>query len=236
MTTSSIMTDIQIGRQIFDDIPNNIKPGWAGLILSRFGNYVQHVPAAINELYPIIKKQETWKHAHHQYEKIRRLLPVNKKYLPEAYLLLAGNVAKVTYNCSNEPAPFNDDSGWHIPRLALQAATYFDDNRLEHEVRSGILIFERNKQLKNDLTTAKDFLLYEAIDDILWFEWDPIGVKDFAPRDEYQSYVPEIFALKKSGAGSIEIAKRLSKLATESMGMGGTFENYLAIADKIVRA
>ncbi len=236
MTTYDIKTDIQIGRQIFDNIPNAIKPGWAGLILSRFDNYIQSVPTAINELYPIIDKQENWKKAHSQFGKIRRFLLDNKHYQPEAYLLLAENVAKVTYNSSNEPAPFDNDSGWYISSLALQAATYFDDNRLEEEVKSCILIFNRNKHFKYNLTAALDFLLYKKIDDILWFDWDPIGVKDLAPRDEYQSYVPEILALKKSGADRNEIATRLLKLETENMAMGGTFENCLTIADKIIQA
>lgn len=236
MTTHDIKTDLQMGKQIFDNIPNDIKPGWAGLILSRFDNYIQNVPTVINELYPIIDKQENWKQAHNQFNEIRRFLLDNKFYQPEAYLLLAENVAKVTYNCSNELAPFDKDSGWYISSLALQAATYFDDNRLEEEVKTCILIFNRNKHLKSNLTAAGDFLLYKKIDDILWFDWDPIDVKDLAPRDEYQSYVPEIFALKKSGADRKEIATRLLKLETENMGMAGTLENCLNIADKIVQA
>lgn len=186
----------------------------------------------INELYTIIDTQENWKQAHNQFSRIRQFLLDNKNYQPETYLLLAENVAKVTYNCSNEPAPFDKDSGWYISSLALQAATYFDDNRLEEEVKTCIFIFNRNKHLKNNLAAAGDFLIFKKIDDILWWEWDPIGVKDLAPRDEYQSYVPEIFALKKRGADRTEIATRLL-IETENMGMGGTFENCLTIADKI---
>jgi len=46
-----IKTNIKIGQQIFDDLPNEIKPGWAGLVLSRFDNYIQEIPACISELY-----------------------------------------------------------------------------------------------------------------------------------------------------------------------------------------
>lgn len=235
MTTYDIKTDIQIGRQIFDNIPNDIKPGWAGLILSRFDNYIKSIPTPVNELFSIIDNQENWKQAHNQFDKIRRFLLDNKNYQPESYLLLAENVAKVTYNASNEPPPFDHDSGWWIPSCALQAAAYFDDNQLEEEVKSTILIFNRNKQFKYNIIVAKDFLVYKKIDDILWFDWDPIGVKDLAPRDEYQSYVPEIFNLKKSGADRHEIANRLLKLETENMGMSGALENCLAIADKIIQ-
>ena len=236
MTTYDIKTEIKIGRQIFDNIPGNIIPGWAGLILSRFDSYLQNIPTSIAGLYPIIDKQENWKLAHQQFDKIRRFLLENKNFQPETYLLLAENVAKVTYNCSNEPAPFDKNSGWYISGLALKAAAHFNDNRLEEEVKSCILIFSRNEHLKTNLIAAKDFLLYKRIDDILWFDWDPIGVKDLALRDEYQSYVPEMFALKQSGQDRNEIAKRLWKIETENMGMGGTFENCLMVADKIVQA
>ena len=230
-----IKTNIQIGQQVFENLPNDIRPGWAGLILSRFDNYIKNIPVSITELFPIIDTKDRWKEAHGQFNKIRRFLLDNKNYQPEAYLILAELVAKVTYNASGQPAPFDYDSGHYIASTALKATEHFDDNRLEEEVTSAILLFSRNKKFKDNLTAAKDFLLYKKIDDILWFDWDPIGVNDIAPRDEYQSYVPEIFRLVKSNADRQEIAGRLLKLETENMGMGGTLENCLTIADKILQ-
>jgi len=231
-----IKTNIKIGEQVFENLPNDIRPGWAGLILSRFDNYISEIPTPIKELYPIIDNKDRWKEAHEQFSKIRRFHLDNKKHQPEAYLPLAELVAKVTYNSSGQPAPFDSDSGHYIPSLSLKATEYFDDNRLEEEVKSIILLFSRNKKFKDNLTAAKDFLLYKKIDDILWFDWDPIGVSDIAPRDEYQSYVPEIFGLVKANADRQEIAKRLFKLETDNMGMGGTIEKCLVIADKILSA
>lgn len=149
---------------------------------------------------------------------------------------LAELVAKVTSNASGQPAPFDSDSGHHIPSLALKATEHFDDSRLEDEVKSVILLFARNKKFKDNLKGAKDFLLYKKIDDTLWFDWDPICINNIAPRDEYQSYVPEIFGLVKAKADRQEIAKRLFKLETDNMGMSGTLENCLRIADKILDA
>lgn len=38
--------------------------------------------------------------------------------------------------------------------------------------------------------------LFEAVDLILWEDWDPIGVNDIpAARNEYSSYVPSIVRL-----------------------------------------
>lgn len=235
--THQIKTNIKIGKEIFQNIPDDVKPGWAGLVLSRFDNYVKEIPTPIKELYSIIDNKDRWNEAHGQFNKIRYwLLDNNIDFEPKSYLLLAEKVSKIIYNCSGQSAPFDNDSGFNIPSLALQTADYFEDNRLEEEVKSTILVFKRNKKFKKDLSAAKDFLLYKRIDDILWFDWDPIGIKDMAPRDEYQSYVPQFFNLKKAGANRQEIGKRLLTLEMEKMGMSGTLENCLRIADKIIDA
>jgi len=228
-----IKTKIEIGRQIFENIPDEIKPCWAGLILSRFDNYLKDIPTTIRELFSIIDDKDKWENAHEQFVKIRKFGLDNQEYQPE-YLRLAELVAKVTYNASGKSAPFDNDSGYYIASFALKAAEHFDDNRLEVEVKSVILLFNRNKKFKKNLTAAKDFVLYKRIDDVLWFDWDPIGVNDIAPRDEYQSYVPEIFSLVKAKEDRQVIADRLLKLETEDMGMSGTIENCLRIADKIL--
>jgi len=237
MTTEQydIKTNIRIGQQIFENLPNDIRPGWAGLVLSRFDHYIQEIPTSIQELYPIIDNKDRWKEAHEQFTKIRVFGLENQNYKSEYYLRLAELVAKVTYNASGQPAPFDSDSGHYIASFALKATEHFDDNRLEEEVKSTILLFSRNKKFKDNLTVAKDFLLYKKIDDILWFDWDPIGINDLAPRDEYQSYVPEIFGLVKAKADRQEIANRLYKFETENMGMSGTIENCLTIADIILK-
>jgi hypothetical protein len=231
-----IKTDIKIGKEIFENIPDDIKPGWAGLVLSRFDNYVRGIPTSITELYSIIDNKDRWNEAHGQFNKIRYWSFDNKDFEPKSYLLLAEKVSKIIYNCSGQSAPFDSDSGFNIPSLALQTAGYFEDSRLEEEVKSTILLFKRNKKFKDDLNAAKDFSLYKKINDILWLDWDPIGINDMAPRDEYQGYVPQFLKLKKAGADRQQIAKRLLALETEKMGMSGTLENCLRIADKIIEA
>ncbi len=75
--------------------------------------------------------------------------------------------------------------------------------------------------------------LYEDIDEILWNDWDPIGVNDDAPRDEYQSYTPAIFGLKIKEADIGAIAQRLYEFETDNMGLGGDIEHCREIANKI---
>jgi hypothetical protein len=78
--------------------------------------------------------------------------------------------------------------------------------------------------------TSEHKELYRAIDEILWKDWDPINVKDLAPRDEYQGYIPEILRMKISGADIDSISKRLYQIETEILGLKGNLEHCKLIA------
>jgi hypothetical protein len=58
----------------------------------------------------------------------------------------------------------------------------------------------------------------KAIDEILWNDWDPIGVNDTEEaRDEYSSYALQIFGLKIHNADKVAIADMLYKFESENM-------------------
>jgi hypothetical protein len=77
---------------------------------------------------------------------------------------------------------------------------------------------------------------YKIIDEILWNDWDPIGINEYKEeaRDEYQSYLPKIFNLKIDNAGKELIAQHLLKIETEMMGLSGNIEKCRVVAEKIV--
>lgn len=83
-----------------------------------------------------------------------------------------------------------------------------------------------------------DKLLFAAVDEILCYVWDPIGVSaDGTPetRDEYTLYVPEIVDLLKSHEDIQEIASRLDEIETKRMGLAGsgkTLEVAQVLIDK----
>jgi hypothetical protein len=85
---------------------------------------------------------------------------------------------------------------------------------------------------------AEENKLYKIIDEILWKDWDPIGVNEYdeEARDEYQSYLPQIFKLKIDNAGKELIAQHLLNIETESMGLSGNIENCRIVAEKIIAA
>jgi len=62
--------------------------------------------------------------------------------------------------------------------------------------------------------------LYDRCDEVLHYIWDPVGIAG-APgaRDEYDSYLPQVFKLLREGAGEDQIADYLVRIETESMGM-----------------
>lgn len=76
--------------------------------------------------------------------------------------------------------------------------------------------------------------LNQLVDEILWNDWDPIGVKDVAPRDEYMDYVPEICSMVIQNKSIDDITDRLYKIETETIGGMGNRENCLKVANKIM--
>ena len=230
----NIRIDINIGQKIFDNVPDSLKPEWAGLVLSRFDSYLETVPQEIVTLYEIIRNPQKWKESHAQFTKIRKLSLQNDNSEFEIYLSLSECVAKVTYNATGLPAPFDADSGFYISQLALKFADTLTDKFLTQEVKNTILIFNRKNLNNKHLSVARDLIIQKKIDDILWHDWDPIGINYYGPRDEYSGYVTNIFNLKKEGADRIRIGNRLLELETNSIGLSGNLDKCLNIADKII--
>ncbi|SFF35517.1 hypothetical protein [Spirosoma endophyticum] len=76
--------------------------------------------------------------------------------------------------------------------------------------------------------------IYESIDTLLWEEWDPIAINNIAPRDEYQSYTPQLYSLAINGAAIDEVADALLRIEQEKMGLDGDSQHCRAVAEKIV--
>ncbi len=82
---------------------------------------------------------------------------------------------------------------------------------------------------------TKRQLLFEQIDQILWNDWDPIGVNDSSEAtDEYRSYVPHLVKLKLEGADKHKIANHLYHIETVNIGLSGNKNHCESIAQKIV--
>ncbi len=76
-----------------------------------------------------------------------------------------------------------------------------------------------------------DLALYRAVDEVLHYVWDPIGVAGSPQaRDEYRGYLPEVYVLLKNDGDANLIANYLFQTETEQMGLTGNREHDLKSA------
>jgi len=77
--------------------------------------------------------------------------------------------------------------------------------------------------------------LYKRVDEVLHYVWDPIGVSGIPEaRDEYNMYLPRVFALLKESANEERIADYLGTITTESMGLSAKREHDIAVARLLI--
>lgn len=75
------------------------------------------------------------------------------------------------------------------------------------------------------MSKVKGKELWQAVEEILFREWDPIGINSNpALSDEYDSYVSAIVRLLQAEADEYKIAERLCNLQRVSMGMSSANE------------
>ncbi len=77
--------------------------------------------------------------------------------------------------------------------------------------------------------------LYRRVDEVLHYIWDPIGVAGVPQaRDEYYSYLPEVFSLLKNNADLLKIATYLERVVIDRMGLNGNREHSFEIAELLL--
>jgi hypothetical protein len=80
--------------------------------------------------------------------------------------------------------------------------------------------------------------IQRRVDEILYYLWDPIGVKDEpAARSEYSSYAASISSLLISENDQESIAKQLTMFERDNMGMVPANEKHaMEIAEILIKA
>jgi hypothetical protein len=104
------------GWVIYEATPNKCRASWAADILELACSRVPTVPAQIQTVIAIARDAKRWQEAHAAFSAVRDLTLVEERShaggrVYESLLFVAENVAKVVYNASGEPAPFDDDCG-----------------------------------------------------------------------------------------------------------------------------
>ena len=81
----------------------------------------------------------------------------------------------------------------------------------------------------------KQLELYQGIDEILWNDWDPIGINLLpSSRDEYQDYIPVIFKLVMKNVTSLELEQYLDDVVKNRMGLRSSKKSNKPVAEKII--
>ncbi|ACA88560.1 hypothetical protein [Shewanella woodyi] len=88
--------------------------------------------------------------------------------------------------------------------------------------------------MNNKLSTSEKELC-RRVDEILFYLWDPIGVCDIPmARDEYQSYLPQVFKLLMNDSKDHEVSAYLVKVESGSMGMSANSKKALEVARLLI--
>ena len=78
--------------------------------------------------------------------------------------------------------------------------------------------------------------LYRQVDEILHYMWDPIGVAGIAQaRDEYYSYLPQVFKLVLDNKNKNEIASYLTEIEINRMGLTANTKVALKVAEILLK-
>jgi hypothetical protein len=104
---------LQAGQILCEHLRVAERPGWAVASLDLAARLVPPVPE-IEVASTIAKTPARWHEAHEAFQAIRWLTLRETDRLCQSVLILAENTAKVTYNASGSPAPFDADAGWWI--------------------------------------------------------------------------------------------------------------------------
>jgi len=223
------------------NIPNKIKPLWAANILSCFDTCLKEIPQYLIELQNILQNPIHWHKSNTVISEIKNCKQkLEYKSLPNFFCFVE-KAAQLLIMLNEKKIEQAENICFKIPELALKATHDFgeDHYRLEDKVYTAIVILDFNKEFSKNIIKPEDFILYKNIHEILWTDWDPIGINHLAPEKEYLTYVPIFYKLKRENADSVAIMNALMKIEQEKMGgdcSGGfTSLTHEEIADKIIK-
>jgi hypothetical protein len=109
---------------------------------------------------------------------------------------------------------------WHFLDFGFE----FDPSQLQDAVR---VDWVKRNSATGSRTAAE---IQDSIRQILYHEWDPIGVAGSAPGDEYDSYIGPVYRILVGTRSEQELVEFLFRTARDTMGLGcgasGTTEHY----------
>lgn len=140
---------LRAGILIFENLPNETRPQWASNILRLAVERNGIKSEVIENVISIANSPDEWGKAHDVFSAVRdKTLQVDQwgphpqRTLLQCHLVLAELVAKVTYNATNPPDEFDEDSGWWIAPCLKHILDLVDDEAFSETMWS-VLCFDQ---------------------------------------------------------------------------------------------
>jgi hypothetical protein len=126
------------GRAAFEAVPEAERAAWATRLLAICLVKESH-PPELGRVVEIGEEPSRWRAGHAAFDAVRRLTIANERSPlsdPKVRSLLevAETVAKVIYNASGEPAPFDYHAGWRLAPQLKKFAELIGKPELEEEL------------------------------------------------------------------------------------------------------
>lgn len=107
---------LKAGAVLYEAVPVGSRPAWAADILALACSHARKVPKQVRAVIEIAHDQARWKRGHDIFDAIRDLTLAEERshaggVVYECLLFVAENAAKIVYNASGKPAPFDEDCG-----------------------------------------------------------------------------------------------------------------------------
>ena len=75
--------------------------------------------------------------------------------------------------------------------------------------------------------------IYSAINEILHTYWDPIGMNDALPKDEYEGYVGVVYRALADGKSEAGLVSLLTTLENNSLGLRSPWQRKREAARRL---
>lgn len=126
---------LEAGRLIYEQIPNAKRPVWAAAVLAECRRLIPSV-SEIDAVYEIALTPSRWHEAHAAFSAVRGLTLEAERSkstdpIYKGVLYIAENTAKVIFNASGKPAPFDHDSGWWLVSNLRHVVDKLNDSEFE---------------------------------------------------------------------------------------------------------
>lgn len=126
------------GRDLYMRVPERERPAWAAGVLDASISALPPVPE-LEEAVRVAFDSDSWPEARRVFDAIRQLTLAAERAgradpLRRALLDLGETTAKVTYNASGYPAPYDDHAGWGLAPRAKRLVEHTKNEELEDRV------------------------------------------------------------------------------------------------------